>query len=171
MDKTTLFIAITAAAVILQAFFLAAMYFAMRKIGGNLETASHNFESRLFPVLEDTKKLQEQVRGILESSQPKVDAILDNLAAVSKTARTDIDRVDATLNDALDRARLQVIRADEMLTRTMDRVEETSEKVQHSVLSPIRQISGVMQGVAAGFGAFFGQKHARSGAPHDEMFI
>ena len=40
-------------------------------------------------------------------------------------------------------ARLQVIRADELLTRTLDRVERTSDMVHTTVVSPIRQVSGI----------------------------
>ena len=46
-------------------------------------------------------------------------------------------KVDAALTAFMDRARLQAIRADEMLTRTFDQVEDTSSKVQHTVLSPL----------------------------------
>ena len=59
-----------------------------------------------------------------------------------------------------------------MLTRTMDRVEETSEKVQHTVMSPVRQVSGIMQAISTGFGAYFNtQRRRRNGGPSDEMFI
>ena len=54
----------------------------------------------------------------------------------------EIERLDATVNDIVDRTRLQVIRADELVNRTMDRVEETTEMVHRTVVSPIRQLSG-----------------------------
>jgi len=75
------------------------------------------------------------------------------------------------VNDMLDRARLQVIRADEMVTRAMDQVEDTTEKVAHTVTSPVRHASGLVQGITAGLGAYFGQKRKRDGGPSDEMFI
>jgi len=58
-----------------------------------------------------------------------------------------------------------------MLTRTMDRIEETSEKVQHTVMSPVRQVSGIVQALSTGFGSYFQQKRRRNGGPSDEMFI
>ena len=51
------------------------------------------------------------------------------------------------MNDVIDRARLQVIRADELLNRTMDRVEETTDMVHRTVVSPVRQLSGLMPSV------------------------
>jgi len=170
-DKLTLFIAVTAAAVVLQMLILFFLYLAVRKLGTHLETVADETKSRVFPLLENAKVMQEDVKSFLETARPKLDLVLDNAAQVTTIARTDIERVEATLNDLLDRVRLQVIRADEMVTRTMDRVEETSERVQHSVMSPVRQVSGLMQAISVGVGAYFSnQKRRRNGGP-DEMFI
>ncbi len=89
--------------------------------------------------------------------------------------RNQLARIDATLTDALDRTRLQVIRADELLNRTMDKVEETSEVVHKTVISPLRQVNGLMSAISTGVEVFLGQKrrHPKNGAgvPQDEMFI
>ena len=178
-DKLTIVIAITAAAVVLQMFFLGAMYFSIRKLVAQIETAKSDAEARLYPVLEhakpvmeNIKHLQDQAKSLLDSSGPKVNLILDNVAHATTTTRANLDRVDATVNDVIDRVRLQVIRADEMTTRAMDRVEETTEKVQHTVLSPVRQVSGLLSGITAGMNAYFGgQKRPRNGGPNEEMFI
>jgi hypothetical protein len=171
-DKLTIFIAVTAAAVVLQMLILLAMYVAVRKLSGRLESVVDETQSRVFPLLENAKVMQQDVKQFLETAGPKVDVILDNAAHVTTTARADVERVQATVNDLVDRVRLQVIRADEMVTRTMDRVEETSEKVQHSVMSPVRQVSGIVQAISVGVGTFFAnQKRRRNGGPSDEMFI
>jgi len=171
-DKLTLFIAVTAAAVVLQMLILAVLAFVVYKLSVQMKTVVDETQSRVFPLLENAKVMQQDVKALLETTRPKVELILDNLAHVTTTARTDIERVEVTLNDLLDRVRLQVIRVDEMTTRTLDRVEETSEKVQHSVMSPVRQVSGIVQGLTAGLGAFFNaQKRRRNGGPSDEMFI
>jgi hypothetical protein len=74
----------------------------------------------------------------------------------------------------VDRTRLHVIRTDELVTRTLDRVEETTDLVHHSVISPVRQIAGIVQGLTAGLGALLGKRtreRAGAGQPQDEMFI
>ena len=172
MDELTIFIAITAAAVFLQAVVLFALYLAMRKLSARIQEVTDETQSRVFPLLENAKVMQQDVKDLLETTRPKLDLVLDNLAHMTTTARANVERADATLNDLLDRVRLQVIRADEMVTRTMDRVEETSEKVQHSVMSPVRQVSGIVQAISVGVGTFFSnQKRRRNGGPSDEMFI
>jgi len=80
----------------------------------------------------------------------------------------------------VDRARLQIIRTDELLSRTLDRVEETSDMVHNTVVSPVRQFAGLIQGVTAGIEFLLGgrrgrrnggSREARRPVPQDEMFI
>ena len=171
-DKLTIFIAITSAAVVLQMLILLVLCIVVFKLSARLKTVADETESRVFPLLENAKVLLQDVKTTLETTRPKIDVILDNAAHVTTTVRSDAERVQATLNDLLDRVRLQVIRADEMVTHTMDRVEETSEKVQHSVMSPIRKVSGIAQAVSVGVETYFSnQKRRRNGGQRDEMFI
>ncbi len=171
-DNLTLFIAITAAAVVLQMIILLAMCVVMFRLSKKLQSVTDETQSRLLPILDNAKVMQQEIKSFLETARPKVDVILDNLAHVTTTTRTEVERVDATVHDLLDRLRLQVIRVDEMVTHTLDRVEETSEKVQHSVMSPVRQVSGIVQAISVGVGAYFSsQRRGRNGSPSDEMFI
>jgi hypothetical protein len=169
-NLTPLFIALTGAAVVLQAGLLAAMYLAMRKTSTRMEALAEEVKSKALPTLEATQSLLAEIR-------PKVEVIADNLMATSAVVRDEIQRVDAAVNDVVDRARLQVIRADDMLTRTLDRVEETSEIVQRTVTSPVRHVSGVIKGVTVGLEVLLGNrgKNGRSRdrrpVPQDEMFI
>jgi len=170
-EKLTIFIAITSAAVVIQMLILAGMFFTLRALSTHLKSTADEIKAQAFPLLENGKAMQADIKKILETSAPKVELVLDNAAAISTTAYAGIGRVESTVNDILDRARLQVIRADEMVTRAMDTVEDTTEKVAHSVTSPVKHASGLVQGITAGVGAYFGQKRKRDGGPSDEMFI
>ena len=171
-DNLTLFIAVTAAAVVLQMLILLAMCVVMFKLSKKLQSVTDETQSRLLPILDNAKVMQQEVKSFLETARPKIDLILDNLAHVTTTTRTEVERVDATVHDLLDRLRLQVIRVDEMVTHTLDRVEDTSEKVQHSVMAPVRHVSGIVQAISVGVGAYFSsQRRGRNGGPSDEMFI
>ena len=175
----TAFIAVTAAAVVLQFLILLAMFVVMRKLATRVEALADKVEdttsvvqTRVLPLLDNAKTMQQQVKGFLETSRPKAETLVDNLSQISTTARASVERMDVTLNDAIDRIRLQVIRGDELVTRTMDRIEDTSERVQHTVMSPVKQVSGIMQAISTGFGAYFHQqRRRRNGGPSDEMFI
>lgn len=172
MDKQTWFIALTGIAVVLQAGVLMAMYFAMRKSVSQFEALATEVKTKVLPTVE-------QAREMLVTVRPKLEVITENLAESTTAIRAQVQRVDAAVSDVVDRARLQVIRADELLNRTMDRVEQTSEMVQKTVVSPVRQISGLMQGITVGLEFLFGGRNRKNGhgreerraVPQDEMFI
>jgi hypothetical protein len=133
-----------------------------------MEALATEVKSRVLPTVETAQNLMVELR-------PKIDVISNNLAESSDLVRNQLGRLDATVTDVLDRARLQVIRADELLNRTMDKVEETSEVVHKTVISPLRQVNGLMAAISTGVDVFLGQKrrHPRNGGgvPQDEMFI
>jgi hypothetical protein len=169
MDNTllTVFIAVTAAAVILQAAILAGMFFAVRKTTAKVESLAEEVKTKVLPTAELAHSMMLELR-------PKIESVADNVSVSTTILRTQVERIDATLTDIVDRTRLQVIRADEFVNNTMDKLEETREAVQRTVVSPVRHISGLMHGVTAGVEAFFSRKRQRSGAPNvqqDEMFI
>ena len=170
-----LFIAVTAFAVLLQALIMVALYLAIRKSTARMEALATEVRNKALPVMESAQSATETVQNILVELRPKIDAMSVNFAESSTLVRNQLGRIDATLTDALDRARLQVIRADELLNHTMDKVEETSEVVQRTVLSPLRQMNGLMAAISTGVEVFLGQKrrHRRNGGgvPQDEMFI
>jgi len=170
MDDNLLriFIAVTTFAVVVQAGILVALYLAVRKSSARMEALATEVRSKALPTIET-------VQNILVELRPKIDVISVNAAESSNLVRNQLARIDATLTDALDRTRLQVIRADELLNRTMDKVEETSEVVHKTVLSPLRQVDGLMAAISTGVEVFLGQKRRQprngGGVPQDEMFI
>jgi hypothetical protein len=171
-NQIPLFIALTGAAVLLQAGVLVAMYLAMRKSSARMEAIAEEVKSKAVPALD-------LAQSVLSELRPKLTLIADNLAETTIAVRSQVERMDATVTDAVDRARLQVIRADELLTRTLDRVEETSEMVHRTVVSPVRRFSGLIQGVTTGIEFLMGGRGRKNGGsretrrpvPQDEMFI
>jgi len=172
MDKMTVFVALTGIAVLLQAGVLLAMYLAMRKGGERMEALAAEVKTKVLPTVEQAQEMLTEIR-------PKVQVIADNLQESTTLLKAQVQRVDAAVNDVVDRARLQVIRADELLSRTLDRVEQTTDMVHQTVISPVRQLSGIMQGITVGLEFLFGGRGRRNGGsreerrpvPQDEMFI
>ena len=160
------FIAVTASAVLLQAGILAGMYFAMRKTSAKVESLAEQVKTRVLPTAELAHSMMTDLR-------PKVETMVENVSVSTTVLRTQLERIDATLTDIVDRTRLQVIRADEFVTSTMDKLEETRESVQRTVISPVRQISGLMHGLTVGVEAFFNRRRSRNSptVQQDEMFI
>jgi hypothetical protein len=170
MDDNLLriFIAATTFAVVIQAGILVGLYLTVRKSTAKMEALATEFKSKTLPTIETAQSMLVELR-------PKIEAMATNVSESSAVVRNQIHRLDATLTDVLDRTRLQVIRADELLNRTMDRVEETSEVVHKTVLSPLRQVNGFVSAISTGVEVFLGHKrrHPKNGmgVPQDEMFI
>jgi len=171
MDKMTVFVAFTGLAVMLQAGVLLAMYVAMRKSSERMQALAEDVKTKIMPTMLEAQEMMTLLR-------PKIEVIVDNLESTTTVLKGEIQRIDATVNDVVDRARLQVIRADELLSRTLDRVEQTSDIVHKTVVSPVRQISGLVQGITVGLEFLFGRSQRNGGGreqrravPQDEMFI
>ncbi len=164
-----IFIIVTAVAVVIQMGILVALYGTVKKTSARMEAIASQVETRGLPTLE-------MAQSMLTEYRPKVDTILTNLSETTTTVKDQVARLDASVTDAMDRTRLQIVRIDELVSRTLDRVEDATEIVHHSVVSPIRQASGVLQGVTTGLAALFNRgpfSRARrsGGTPKDEMFI
>jgi hypothetical protein len=172
MNQMSLFVAVTGIAVLLQAGVLLAMYLAMRKSGQRMEELAGDVKTKVMPTVVE-------VQAMITMLRPKIETIVENLSETTSTLRSEVKRVDATVNDAIDRGRLQIIRADELLSRTLDRVEQTSEIVHKTVVSPVKQLSGLVQGITTGLEFLFSGRNRRNGGtreerrpvPQDEMFI
>jgi outer membrane murein-binding lipoprotein Lpp len=170
MDDNLLrfFIAATTLAVVIQAGILVGLYLSFRKSTAKMEALATQVTTKVLPPVDTLQDMLVELR-------PKLDVMSVNFSESSTLVRNQLARIDATLTDALDRTRLQVIRADELLNRTMDRVEETSEVVHKTVISPLRQVNGLMSAISTGFEVFLGQKRRQpkngAGVPQDEMFI
>lgn len=173
MDKfTPVFILLTGLAVMLQAGILLAMYLAMRKSTMLMESMAAEVKTKVLPTISQAETLMTDIR-------PKLEVIAENLQESTTVLREQVQRMDATVKDAVDRGRLQIIRADELLTRTLDRVEQTTDMVHNTVISPVRQLSGLIQGLTVGLEFLFGGRGRKNGGsreerrpvPQDEMFI
>jgi hypothetical protein len=167
MDHLTIFIAVTSSAVALQALILFGMFLAMRKTSAKVEAIAEEVKTKVLPTAE-------LVQSTLTDLRPKIEIIVTNVSDSSTKLRAQVERLDATVADAIDRTRLQVIRADELVTRTMDQVEDATNVVHKTVVSPVRQLSGLIQGLTAALEFLVGRKRREEApvtVPQDEMFI
>lgn len=170
MEHLNLFIALTAAAIALQSLVLLGIFLSLRKTSAKVDTLTTELRTHALPAIQSAQSL-------ITTSGPKLEEIVSDVHITTALVRGQVERLDNTVNDIIDRTRLQVIRADELVTRTLDRVEDTTETLQHTVVSPVRQLTGIMQGVSVGLGALFRLRNRRraggngTGEPQDEMFI
>jgi hypothetical protein len=167
MDQLTIFIALTTAAILIQAGILLGMFLALRKTSAKVEALTEEVRTKVLP----TAAL---VHSMIVELRPKIETAVSNVSESTAMVRAQLARLDATVSDVVDRARLQVIRTDDLVSRTLDRVEETTDVVHQSIVSPVRKLAGVIQGLTAALEYFVGTRRRhrdRSSVPQDEMFI
>jgi hypothetical protein len=161
------FIVIAAAAIVLQTILLLAFYIQFSRMSVALTQVAVSIESRLSPVLDRTERL-------LEDSHRQLNDIIDDTADVVRTIKTNGQRFDRVLEEAADRLRLQIIRADRMLTGAMESIEDAGSELRKSVLGPVRTATAFVKGVQAGVEFFRGRRHMpdrRREAQDEGLFI
>lgn len=164
------FVAITSVAVVLQMAILLALYLMMKRTTAQVESVALDFQRRTTPIIENA-------RDIISDVTPKLKDITTNLTEASATLKNQAETFGNAAVEIAIRARNQVVHADDIVSRALDRVEKTSESVQNSVLTPVRRVQGIMQGLSVGLGALLNQKRQprqerQGGVAGDEgMFV
>jgi len=116
MDNAQLmlaFIIVAAVAIVIQAGILIAMYLAVRQTTSRMEALANEVKTKVLPTTELAHSMMTEWR-------PKVDVALSNVSHMTTTVKGQVERLDATLNDVVDRTRLQVIRADDLVRAMVD---------------------------------------------------
>ena len=96
MDYLPIFIGVTAAAVVIQAGILVAMYLAVRQSAARMETLASDVKTKVLPMAED-------VHSMLTEFRPHLQALVKSVSESSSMVRNQIERLDATVSDAVDR--------------------------------------------------------------------
>ena len=147
----TTFIAITSAAVVLQMFILLGIYLTVRRTTSQMQSIAADVQRRATPLIENA-------RDLVADATPKVKEITSNLAEASANVKRHATPLGDTAVEIAVRAKKKVVQADEMVTRTLERVERTTGAVQNSVLSPVRHVNGILNAITVGIGSLLNQK-------------
>jgi hypothetical protein len=137
------FIVIAAVAIFLQMAILMAMFFQMKTAIEKFTRIATDLQSRVDPILLRTSR-------ILDDSETRIASIMGDSAEITRIARTQAQKVDRVFTEAVERLRIQVIRADQILSGALEVVEETGTKFRSTLWGPIKQASAVMKGIKVG---------------------
>jgi methyl-accepting chemotaxis protein len=165
----SIFVVVAALAIVLQTVILYALYRMMQETTSRMQSLAGRMEEQTSPVLVTA-------HAILEDAQPKIAEITSNLAESTATVRAHVAQMAEATGEIVDRARMQAARLDEFVSNTVDKIEVTTDFVQHSVISPVRRIHAIVQAVSAGL-SFLRANRARRKAEtnnsgvDEEMFI
>ena len=125
------------------------------------------------PVLRAARELLTEGRELLTEGRDRLQVLTTNLTEISQLTKYQVLRVDGFLTEASDRARLQLIRLDDLMGDTMHKLEQTTETIQRSILGPVREMSAILAGVRTGLDFLFrrNKKATERAAQDEELFI
>jgi len=162
------FIVVASVAIVIQMAILLAMFLQMRATTQQLSRIASELQAKVDPILVRTSR-------ILEDSEERIASILGDATEITRVARSQAQKVDRVFTEAMERLRIQIVRADHILTGTLEVIEEAGEKVRRTVWEPVHQASAVLKGIQAGLEFFRSQQRVR---PHpdsehqdEELFI
>lgn len=158
----TVFVAIAAAALAMQAGMLYGIYRSSR--------AMQEHVNRLAPKIE---VVVDASRTTIEESRARIAEISTKTSEILDLTHRQLATVEELLEDAAGRARVQMDRAEMVVDDAMARIQETVKLVNKGVVKPIREINSVAAGIRAAL-----QYMMRRGRPSpdqvtadEEMFI
>src|SRR5579871_6318739 len=153
-----LFVVLTGCAVITQAAVLVAIYFNSKKVGKEIDRFIHEAREVMVPV----KSITENLR--LASS---------NLVEIAAGAREQFHRVEAMVTETGEALHVQIARLDQTSRDVVDRINETAQVVQNSVIRPFREVSALTKGITRGLEALFRRNRSTVDQAHqdEELFI
>lgn len=112
-------------------------------------------------------------RRTVEQAEHHLGKIGNSSVAILDVTKQQLVRVDELLTDASTRAKVQLDRAEMVLDDTMTRVQQTVGIVQRGVLSPVREVHGIISGLRTAFSHL--SRGSRTTVEHvtsdEEMFI
>jgi CBS-domain-containing membrane protein len=157
----TVFVTVSAIALLIQAGLLFGIYKASRTLEQNTQ--------RLLPKIE---ALLETSRVAVDDSRKLIDEVSTKAGEILDLARKQLARIDEVLEDASSRARIQLDRAELILDDTMTRAHETVAMVHAGVVKPLREIQGLAIGLRAAINFFTrGRRDPLRATADEEMFI
>jgi hypothetical protein len=165
--KLAVILFLVAVAVVLQAGAMVGILLSMLKVRREVEGLRADVKQRLDP-------LAQSVAGILADAREPVRTLIANLAEISNVLRDRTGQVDRVVAELVERSRLQIIRADQMISDLAEKVGSTAQAVERQVMVPIQEAAAVIKGVRSGLEFLLSRRRAPRAAEatqDEQMFI
>ena len=135
-------IALGAAALVMQAFILLAIYIGVSKSTKHTKEQIEEMRSSVMPVVDQTREELVHVSEVLIRLTPKVESTVTDFSELAKSLRSQAADIEVSVDQILVRVRNQTSRIDTMFSGTLDAVDKASVFVAETVSKPVRQLSG-----------------------------
>jgi hypothetical protein len=151
-----IFVGVVALSMLTQAIVFVIAAIGAAKVWHRLLVIGEEVRAKAVPAIENT---QAMVRDL----HPKLKIISDNLMETSYIVRSQVQEFDSTATDLNQKTRAQAARVDGIVTSVLDSTAGIAATIQKGVQIPVREFSGIMNGLKAGLDTLVGRgKHSRN---------
>jgi hypothetical protein len=109
----------------------------------------------------------ERAQALVHDLHPKFNVITDNLVEASHIVRAKAQEFDSTVTDVNQKTRAQAARVDDMVTSVLNTTSHVASTIQKGVQIPVREFSGLMNGLKAGLDVLVGRSKSAPPRHHD----
>ncbi len=145
-----IFVAIAAFALLAQAVAFIVMAVGAKKAITRGLAIAEEVRLKAMPLMHDAHE-------VVRDTTPKLKVITENLVETSHMVRVKAREFDATAGDINVKTRAQVARVNNLVTSVLNSTTEVTETIQRGIKVPLREISGVVNGVKAGLDVLVGR--------------
>jgi uncharacterized protein YoxC len=162
---------VAAIALVVQVAILVGLFLQLRKTTESINRMISDLHERMGPILTRTQIM-------LDDTQPKISALVDDASHMVYIARVQAQKMDKIFTEASDRLRGQMVRADRIMTGTLEAVEDAGSQVRRSFLGPVQKVSALVHGIKIGLDVLRSRRSGESEGgvretveQEDELFI
>jgi type IV secretory pathway VirB2 component (pilin) len=162
---------VAAIALVVQVAILIGLFMQLKRTTESINRMVNDLHTRIGPILTRTQIL-------LDDTQPKISNLVEDASQVVYLARAQAQKMDKIFSEASDRLRGQLVRADRIMTGTLEAVEDAGTQVRRSFLGPVQKAYAVVQGIKVGLDFLRARRsHSRGEGfvetleQEDELFI
>lgn len=158
----TVFVIVSAVALVLQFFMLFGVYRSVK--------AMHE---KISPLIPRTLAVLDTAENTIVQSRKNILEITAKANDVMDITRSQMGKVEETLGDMTSRLKVQMERIELVLDDSMSRVHETVATVHDGIMKPIREVTGVASGIRAAVAHLVrgGRPSVAQATSDEEMFI
>ena len=161
---------VAAIALVVQVAILIGLFVELKRTTESINRMVNDLHSRIGPVLT-------RAQILLDETEPKISALVEDASHVVYLARTQAQKMDRIFTEAADRLRGQIVRADRIVTGTLESVEDAGAQVRRSFLGPVQKVSALVHGLKIGLDVLRSRRSnnrepvAETVEQEDELFI
>lgn len=161
------FIVLATVAIIGQMLILLGMFLQVKSMNERMTRIATDLHGKIDPILS-------RLHMTVEEVGPQISRAAADAAEITRLARAQTEKIDRVFAEAIDRLRMQVLRADQILTGAIEEIESAGSEFKSSVLRPVRQATAFVKGIKVGLDFLRGQRRSPERAREqqdEELFI